>query len=266
MSLDETVEPAAAISATERNHRAALVTAITAIVLAAASFALSSGLPLRNSNGDLYRAPDDLASFIEKVQASTVTVECGDTQGSGWVIDLGSPGPNADKQSAALDRLFPTEVITNHHVIKDCMDEDSPLSVTSKSEEFLAVLYSWDEQNDLALIGIRQSPPALQLSKRPQPGWWAMSLGTPYGLAGTVSIGNIMNVDSGDVISTAPINSGNSGGPLLNARGEVMGTNTWVLVGDDSPQDWNVAVGLNKMCAEIVDCGNEPYWPTKSKK
>lgn len=269
MSLDETLD-SNQMSATVQPHglgnRGGVITALVAVVLAALAFAVSLGLPIRNNSVSLYEAPSDLAAFIEKIQASTVTVECGDTQGSGWVIDLGGPGPDADQESIDLDREYPTEVVTNHHVIEECTANDSTVSVTSMSETFDAIVYSWDEENDLALIGIRQSPPALELSDEPSPGWWAMSLGTPYGLAGTVSIGNIMNVASGDVISTAPINSGNSGGPLVNSRGEVIGTNAWVRIGDDHPQDWNVAVGLNKLCAEIVDCAGKPYWPKDGKK
>jgi serine protease Do len=210
----------------------------------------------------VYEAPRDLAALIALVRRSTVTVECGDTQGSGWVIDLGSPDPDdpeVDAEALELDRKFPTEVVTNHHVIEDCMESIREVRVTSGSETYDAVLYSWDEDNDLALIGIRQNPPALALSKKPKPGWWAMSIGTPYGLAGTVSIGNIMNLDGTDVISTAPINSGNSGGPIVNSRGEVVGTNTWVLVGSDEPQDWNVAVGLQALCKVLVAC-EDPYW------
>lgn len=64
----------------------------------------------------LFDAPDDLGALLELVQDSTVTIGCKDAQGSGWVIELGSPSANADPEAIELDRKFPTEVITNHHV------------------------------------------------------------------------------------------------------------------------------------------------------
>ena len=127
--------------------------------------------------------------------------------------------------------------------------------------EYEARLYSWDADQDLALVAITQSVPALPLSTRPQPGWWAMAVGTPYGLEGSVSIGNVMNTEKNDVVATTPLNSGNSGGPLVNSRGEVMGTNTAVYVEDDA-QDWNIAVGSPALCIAIVSCevGDEFQW------
>lgn len=206
----------------------------------------------------LFGAPQDLKTLIDKVRLSTVTVACGEAQGSGWVIDLGE-SDTTDPEQMAIERDYPGEVITNHHVIEECVDTEVPVEVTSGTTTYDAYLWSWDAGNDLALVGIKQTPPALEVSDRPEPGWWVAAIGTPYGLEGSVSIGNVMNLDNTDVIATAPLNSGNSGGPLVNSRGQVVGTNSWVRIGDDSPQDWNVAVGIQAMCDEIVAC-DDPYW------
>lgn len=208
----------------------------------------------------LFDAPGDLEGLLSTVRASTVTIECKGDQGSGWVIDLGSPGPNADARSIKLDRRFPTEVITNDHVIERCHDTPRKVRATAGDETFDAVLYSYDTDNDLALVAISQRVPALELSSEPQPGWWAAAVGTPYGLEGSVSIGNVMNLDGFEVIATTPLNAGNSGGPLINARGEVVGTNTWTLVGDDEPQDWNVAMAHTALCKVLVACDGDG-WP-----
>jgi len=209
---------------------------------------------------DLYAAPKDLATLLSTVQESIVTIECGDMQGSGWVLELQGPGPDADEASIALDREFPTEVITNDHVIEECHDTPRKVRATARGETYDAVLYSFDTKNDLALIAIKQTVPALSLSASPEPGWWATAIGTPYGLEGSVSLGNVMNLDGNDVITTTPLNSGNSGGPLVNSRGEVVGTNTWSLIGKDEPQNWNVAVAHPALCDELVVCPEGDDW------
>jgi len=121
-------------------------------------------------------------------------------------------------------------------------------------EEFDAYLYSWDEENDLALVSITQDVPHLEVSEKPEPGWWAMAVGTPYGLEGSISIGNVMNLEGFEVYATSPLNSGNSGGPMVNSLGQVMGTSTATLIGDDDPQDWNIAMGIPALCVDIVLC------------
>ena len=208
----------------------------------------------------LFDAPDDLGALLELVQDSTVTIGCKDAQGSGWVIELGSPSADADPEAIELDRKFPTEVITNHHVIEECVDTPRKVTATAGEDTYDAVLYSYDEENDLALVAIKQDVPPLELSEKPQPGWWAVAVGTPYGLEGSVSIGNIMNLDGTDIIATTPLNSGNSGGPMVNSRGEVIGTNTWTLIGDDEPQDWNVAVAHTALCDVLVACDESDKW------
>jgi S1-C subfamily serine protease len=216
--------------------------------------------PDESAPGSVFDPPADLGALLSKVQASTVTIECKGVQGSGWVIDLGSPGPDADPDAIELDREFPTEVITNDHVIEQCRDTPRKVTATAGGQTYDAVLYSYDTENDLALIAIKQDVPPLELSDEPKPGWWAVAVGTPYGLEGSVSIGNVMNLDGTDVIATTPLNSGNSGGPMVNSLGEVIGTNTWVRVGTDEPQDWNVAVAHTALCDELVDCAGATGW------
>lgn len=209
---------------------------------------------------DLFAAPPDLGALLAEVQKSTVIIECKGSQGSGWVIELGSPDPVEDPEGAELDRKFPYEVITNDHVIEECHDTPRKVKATANGVTYDARLYSYDVENDLALVAIKQDVPALELSSEPKPGWWAAAVGTPYGLEGSVSLGNIMNTYELEVFATTPLNSGNSGGPLINSRGEVIGTNTAVLVGDDEPQDWNIAKGHLALCEALVDCGESSGW------
>ena len=249
---------------------ACVALAISIVALLAATSEVSAGDANGNSgtnpssNQNLYSAPTDLEELINQVRASTVVITCGDIQGSGWVIDLGSPaaepGEEIDAESIALDKEFPTDVITNDHVIRECYDDPRSVTATTGDTTYEAVLYSYDQENDLALLGVKQEITALTVSEEPEPGWWAMVVGAPYGLEGSVAIGNVMNVDGIDVVTSAPLNGGNSGGPLVNSRGEVMGTNTRTRIGDDDPQDWNVAVGVSALCDGLVACQDNFGW------
>ena len=213
--------------------------------------------------GDLYAPPENLGRLIDQVRASTVTILCKDSQGSGWVVSLDGFGDDASEEDLALDRKYPNEVITNHHVIEECVDKPTSVRARAGDEEYDAYLYTWDEENDLALVAITQDVPFLEVSKQPEPGWWAMAVGTPYGLEGSVSIGNVMNIEDFEVYSTSPLNSGNSGGPMVNSQGEVMGTSTATRIGEEDPQDWNIAVGSPALCVEVVLCegdDTEFFW------
>lgn len=205
------------------------------------------------SDADLYAAPVDLGALIDRVRESTVTITCRDTQGSGWAINLAGPVNEDDPELMDLYEKYPYSVITNDHVIEDCHDRPARVRAQSGDVEYDAYLYSWDTENDLALVAITQQVPSLPVSLRPEPGWWVMAVGTPHGFEGSVSVGNVMNTERYDVFATSPLNPGNSGGPLVNARGEVVGTNTWVLI-DEGAQDWNVAVGVPALCDTIVSC------------
>ena len=120
--------------------------------------------------GDLYAPPENLGRLIDQVRASTVTILCKDSQGSGWVVSLDGFGDDASEEDLALDRKYPNEVITNHHVIEECVDEPTSVRARAGAEEYDAYLYTWDEENDLALVAITQDVPFLEVSKKPEPG------------------------------------------------------------------------------------------------
>jgi S1-C subfamily serine protease len=186
-----------------------------------------------------------------------MVIKCGDSQGSGWVISLGEVVATADAETKALDKKYPGSVVTNFHVIEDCLDNKKEIVTSNGINEYESILFSYDEENDLAIVSTKLVLEPLAISDEPSPGWWSMSLGSPFGLENSISIGNIMNLLEGQVISTAPINPGNSGGPLVNSFGQVIGTNTWKLKGADGI---NVAKDVQLLCVELVSC-NKPFWP-----
>jgi len=206
---------------------------------------------------NFYSAPPDLESTIKRVQQSTVVVTCGDSQGTGWAVDLGPVVADASFQLKVKDNLYPYSVITNHHVIEGCENDADAVRVSNGTTTYISSLFTFDEENDLAIIATQARIPELEISPRPSPGWWSMALGSPFGLEKSVSTGNVMNITPGGyVISTAPVNPGNSGGPLVNSLGQVMGTNTAFLRGFQSV---NIASDVDLLCKALVDCGGDLF-------
>jgi len=205
---------------------------------------------------DFFHSPPNLKQLIEHVQKSTMVVKCGNSQGSGWVIALGEVLDTADAETKRIDKEYPGSVITNFHVIEDCVGARKAVTTSNGSKQYEAILFSTDEANDLAIVSTKLVLQALEISRKPAPGWWSMALGSPFGIEKSISVGNIMNVVDQKIISTAPINPGNSGGPLVNSFGEVIGTNTWKLKDADGI---NVAQSVQLLCKSLVAC-SEPFW------
>lgn len=131
-------------------------------------------------------------------------------------------------------------VVTNNHVI----DNAQQVSVTlSDGTEYPARIVGRDSKEDLAVLQVKADRPLpsvpLGHSDDARIGDWVLAIGNPFGLSGTVTAGIISsrkrNVDHGlydDFIQTdAAINHGNSGGPLFNLKGEVIGINTLIYGG-----------------------------------
>ena len=237
--------------------RAAGITAILGILLGGTGVYLAIGPYLHYNNTDPtedgFVQPRSIAGLVDRVQASTVTIYCdysndNYTQGSGWAINLRNT-----KQGK-----YRTTLITNHHVIKKCLAGKGEVTVkTLGGKEFAAYVDRWDEKNDLAVVGTVVKLAPLQLSGwMPYAGYWVMAVGTADGYEGSVAFGNVLNTTDTDILITAPISHGNSGGPLVDNEGNVVGTNTWGATGEQ----YNGAVSLDAMCEKIMKCESEFYW------
>ena len=126
--------------------------------------------------------------------------------------------------------------------------------VLDDGRSFPAVLQGEDDKTDLALLKINaangQPFPYVEFgdSSLARVGDWVLAIGNPFGLGGTTTSGIISargrNINSGpydDYIQVdAPINQGNSGGPLFNTKGKVIGVNTAIF----SPNGGNVGIGF----------------------
>lgn len=132
-------------------------------------------------------------------------------------------------------------ILTNNHVVKNA--STIKIRLYGSKEDFDAKLVGQDPKIDLALlkIEVKQDLPyaAMGDSDSLQVGDWVIAIGNPFGLSHTVTKGIVSAkgrvIGSGpydDFIQTdTPINFGNSGGPLFNLKGEVVGINTAIISG-----------------------------------
>ncbi|MGQ0527180.1 MAG: DegQ family serine endoprotease [Alphaproteobacteria bacterium] len=140
-------------------------------------------------------------------------------------------------------------IVTNNHVVKDA-DE---VRVTFHDDQTLpAEVVGRDEKIDLALIKVtgKKNLTAVKFGNSDvlRVGDWVVAIGNPFGLGGTVTAGIVSarqrDINSGpydDFIQTdASINRGNSGGPMFNTQGEVIGINTAIF----SPSGGSVGIGF----------------------
>jgi serine protease Do len=140
-------------------------------------------------------------------------------------------------------------IVTNNHVIDG--SEDITVSLADGAK-YKAKVIGFDKKTDLALVKIN-APQDLKFvkfgdSNKSRIGDWTIVIGNPYGLGGSVSVGivsargrDINNGQSDDFIQTdAAINKGNSGGPIFNSSGEVIGVSTAIF----SPSGGSVGIGF----------------------
>jgi len=140
-------------------------------------------------------------------------------------------------------------VVTNNHVI----DNADEITVILQDDTTLkAELVGRDKDTDIALLRVKSDKPlpAVQFgdSDKSRVGDWVLAIGNPFGLGGTVTAGivsarsrDINNGRYDDFLQTdAAINRGNSGGPLFNMAGEVIGINTAIF----SPSGGSIGIGF----------------------
>jgi len=207
------------------------------------------------SNSISQNVPSSFADLAEKLMPSVVNISTTTTittQSNPFPFQFppGSPfedmfkefGAPQERQSAALGSGFIIDkkgvVVTNNHVIADA--EDIIVRVDG-DREFKAKVIGADPLSDIAVLQLETkeqfTPVRFGNSDKARIGDWVIAIGNPFGLGGTVTSGIISarNRSIGlsryeDYIQTdASINSGNSGGPLFDMNGDVIGINTAIL-------------------------------------
>lgn len=140
-------------------------------------------------------------------------------------------------------------VVTNHHVVKSA---DEITVITQDGTQYKAEVRGADDKTDLALLKIEADVElpyvAFGNSDKARVGDWVVAIGNPFGLGGTATTGIVSArgryINSGPLDDylqiDAPINRGNSGGPLFDSSGRVIGVNTAIF----SPNGGNVGIGF----------------------
>jgi len=207
-------------------------------------------------------APDGFAKLAARLSPSVVNISTSQkVEGDLPLFPKGSPlerfndtfGRGGPRTENSLGSGFVIDsdgiIITNDHVIKgaDEIDVTFPDGTT-----LVAEVVGHDAATDLAVLRVQpENPlPAVPLgdSDTALSGDWVLAIGNPFGLGGSLSVGIISarnrDIQSGrydDFIQTdAAINRGNSGGPLFNMDGEVIGVNSAIL----SPSGGSVGIGF----------------------
>jgi len=245
---DQAGPPAVALSPTEAAEGTALNTS-----LFASTSQISQSL--------------DFVSISEKVGPSVIRIVATRKQrispfgmDEGWPFEdfwdrfFGTPQP---RQREQVQTVYGTGffissdgyVLTNNHIIEDSENVDI---VMAQGDEYQAEIKGRDPRTDIALLKVdikNASPAELGDSAQLKVGEWVLAIGNPYGLEHTVTAGivsakgrRIGEASSyQDFIQTdAAINRGNSGGPLINLRGEVIGITSNIF----TPTGGNIGIGF----------------------
>lgn len=159
-------------------------------------------------------------------------------------------------------------LITNYHVIEHAKDIQV---ILQDGNQISASIQGYDQKTDLALLKVDSNEPQVYVelgnSDQARVGEWVVAVGNPFGLGGTVTAGIISargrDIQSGpydDYLQVdAPINRGNSGGPLFDDKGQVIGINTAIY----SPTGGSVGIGFaipsnlaKDIVAQLKDTGS----------
>lgn len=194
---------------------------------------------------------DSLASddIFRVCKPAVVVIKCGGGEGAGFFVS--SRG----------------HILTNYHVIRT----DGPIQVfLSSGKEYTAGVISSTEQPDIALLKISETElPYLALEKslvsEDVVGKDVFALGNPLGLEFSIArgiISQIRNIEKVSYVQTdTKINPGNSGGPLIDIRGNVVGMNTFKIMGASG---LNFAISSDRLYSWLVQYSENPSTAKRS--
>ena len=167
----------------------------------------------------LVNVQPNVAEVAKLVKASMFQVFCGESAGSGVAITMPLPGN------------YQTAVWTAAHVLDGCNVGDS-IELKHNGVAVTGVLSARDpdqwnpnssNEADLAVIYVRQEFPSLEPAPQANVGDWSIIVGNPWQEVNYVSFGVVSSVSQSEYKTDAAVNEGNSGGPMIDSHGRVLG-------------------------------------------
>ncbi len=257
-------------------RRFGLIAASLALLLAGAPLLVTSSLA---------RGPDSVADVAEGLQDSVVNISTTQTLKGTAENAPGGPGPKGSPFEEFFDDFFDDEdseglprkvsslgsgfvidpsglVVTNNHVIEGA--DEIIINFTDGTKLKVTKILGHDPKTDLALLKVEPKKPLKAVtfgdSGKMRVGDWVMAIGNPFGLGGSVTVGIISatkrDINAGpydDFLQTdAAINRGNSGGPLFDMDGHVIGVNTAII----SPTGGSIGIGFavpSNSAVQVID-------------
>jgi len=183
----------------------------------------------------LYKDKPNVQQVVSRAREATVEITCGANAGTG--VSMNVPLPDGYK----------TAVFTVAHVLADCA-EKSKVTVTSGGRDYVGVVYRKDPSkavdpgvvdtvNDIALIYLRVAIPGLDPAPAANAGDWAIVLGNPWDEKNYATFGIVSAVRHDEYATDAAVNPGNSGGPLLDSQGRVLGLMSYISEHSEHARD-----------------------------
>ena len=192
-------------------------------------------------------APIDLVQMAKKVTESVVTVVCGKDSTTGFSAHVAV-------SQAMKDANFLSYIVTDRDNIFNCLATKKVMITLPNLREYPGTILIDDASNDLAGLIVNIAIPSLEWQGiTPQEGWWAGVIGSPLGYPGVLTTGIISSVSSENAIATttAHINVGNSGGPVFDRMGRVLGIASEHRLGTEG---FGQVVGSPKLCELVIKC------------
>jgi serine protease Do len=230
--------------------------------------------------------PDSFADQVEKLSPAVVNISTTTVVNDGPAVDMpqfppGSPfeeffknfgDNNRQRKAQSLGSGFVIDddgiVVTNYHVIENA---EEIRVVLADETSFTAEVLGQDQKTDIAVLKIDPGDTKLTSvsfgdSDKLRVGDWVLAIGNPFGLGGTVTAGivsargrDIGNGPYDDFIQTdASINRGNSGGPLFNTDGDVIGINTAIYSQSGGSVGIGFAISSNlaeRVAGQLIEFG-----------
>jgi serine protease Do len=250
----------------------------SALLMSGAAISLATGHPAGAQVSEPIvpraAAPASFADLTEQLQPAVVNIstraQIQVRSDPFWDMFLGRRGGPRTQEAGSLGSGFIVSgdgyVVTNNHVIS--LDgRNAAQEITIKlydGNEYPATVVGRDVASDIAVLKIDagRTLPHVKFgdSDKARAGDWIIAIGNPFGLGGTVTSGIISSphraTGSGAydqfIQTDASINSGNSGGPMFNMAGEVIGINRWII----APAGGNIGIGFaipSSTAAPIVE-------------